>query len=341
MGDEMVKNSSIINFIKKIQTDQPSLKEEDNFQDDLNNLIHFKKEADIVKLLEESKKELDLAEQLMLEKIIQTFSAKIIVTQSKKYYTYSLKFIPISVLHEIEPENYSEVINKKYDLNPVFKKYKFLHRHSEIVMMNKFVSQTQLEQISYSQVSNYLKDFIDSQALNLDVTFKIPFKHEYGSLLYIPLIFIEPLNVHPFDNIVMNVDSNKIQLALDEMADKMSDDQNMKMYPYPIYDPYECLEVSLSNIFLDMSIASLNDVLNVPYIKVANLSIIKDRNKLIFNASDDKGEEIMHCSLEFPVNSICVSTMEQLKFYFIEEYIGKVIEDKPEAITMRYIGHLH
>lgn len=335
------KSTNIIfKFMKKLEN--LSGAEQFKFENELNDLVHFKTESDIHKLLEESKSQLGLDEQLILEKIIQSQSAKILVgtKNNKNMFYYSLKFIPMSVLFAQEPKEYSSKITKKIDLNPVFKKRKFLHRHSEIIMMNNFVSQTQLEQISYSQISKYLKDFVQEQGDPLETVFDIKFQHNYGDILYVPLIFIEPLDVDSFETISFNIDPNMIQVTLDEIADHMSDEDQFQLYPYPIYDPYECLEMSLGRIFVDMCDQVIKEMQD-NHIPMNELYVIKSSLKLIFSATDKEGEEIINCSLDFPVNTACVSAMEAFKAYLLEENIGKTLEDSPNKVLMKYIGNLH
>lgn len=331
-------NNTIFKFMKKLES--LSGEEVIELEDYLNTLVHFKNESEIFKLLEESKANLALDEQLALEKIVQSQAAKIIVGDNKKLFCYSLKFIPISILYAKEPTEYSSKIPKKCDLNPLFKKRKILHRHSEIFMMNNFVSQSQLEQISYKHISKYLKSFVDEKQDPLETTFDIKFEHNYGEPLYIPLIFIEPLNVYSFETISFDVDPNMIQLTLDEIADTMSDDQSFQIYPYPIYDPYECLEMSLGQIFVDMCGQVIMDIQD-KHISMSDLYIIKSGLKLIFSAVDKEGDEIINCSLEFPVNSVCVTTMEAFKAYLMDENIGKLTKDEPNKILFKYIGNLH
>jgi len=330
----------IFEFMKKLE--KLTGPEQFELENELNDLVHFKTESDIYKLLEESKSKLGLDEQLMLEKIVQSQSAKILVTtkNNKNMFYYSLKFIPVGVLFAQEPKEYSSKIPKKFDLNPIFKKRKFLHRHSEIIMMNNFVSQKQLEQISYRHISKYLKNYVEEKGDPLETVFDIKFEHEYGESLYIPLIFIEPLNVESFEMISFSIDANFMQLALDEMADHMAEDGQFQLYPYPIYDPYECLEMSLGHIFVDMCNQVIRDMQD-RHIPMDELYVIKSSLKLIFSAVDKSGDEIINCSLDFPVNSVCVSTMEAFKSYLLEENIGKLVEDSPNKIKMKYIGNFH
>ena len=344
----------ILQTIPKITEDLLDHKSFVKFEDKLNNFIHFQDESEINSLLDISRKQLDVDHQIILEKIIQTQSSKILVTyNNKKWYVYSLKFIPISVLHEDPNAKMKSKLNKKADIEYYFKKRKLIDKNSEVVMMDYLVSQSQLEQIKISDVSNYLKTFIEGNSLKSDVQFPYNFDPDASldGLLYIPLIFMEPLDCEFFDHKISEVfhnnqkqlinTVNRLQNTLDEIAVEMCESQNMQIYPNYIYDPFECLEMSLNNVFYDMCFHILSN-LTKHHLYPHKICLIKEGKRLHFTAyTKDEEDLVKDCFLDFPAHNLCIVTMEMMKHQLVDENQVRIIKDEENIVTMKYIGNLH